>query len=215
MAADLTGNFQFTIQEVTEFEKAKVDQELFNKVYGEGTVGSEKEFREKIADELANMYKNDSDYKFNIDAIDHFVKKHKLELPVEFLKRWIIKSNKEKVSNEELERDFPKFEKDMKWQLIKNKIVKANEIEVKEEDALELAKQMVLNQYRQYGLSNIPDDILANSAGQILQNEQERRRVYENVADQKVFQYLKENVKLDEKEISLEKFGKFFEESNK
>jgi len=214
-ATDITGEFEFAIQEVTEYEKAEVNKELFDKAYGEGTVTTEEEFRNKISEELKNIYKADSDYKFNMDAIDHFIKKHKLELPIEFLKRWMLKSNEDKFTAEELEKDFPKFEKDLKWQLIRNKITKENNIEVNEEEALAQSKKLVLNQYRQYGISDLPDDILTNSANQVLQNEQEKRRVYEMVSDQKVFQYLKESVKLDEKEITLEKLGKLFEESKK
>ena len=215
IAEEITGNFEFEIKEITEYHKSEINQALFDKAYGEGTISSEDEFRNKISEEMETMYKNDSDYKFNMDAKDFFVKKHKLELPVEFLKRWLLKINKEKYSQEQIDNEFSAFDIDMKWQLISNKIVKANNIEVIEEEILNHAKQVALMQYRQYGIQNVPEDILTNYANQILQNEQEKRKIKDMVLDQKVFQYLKENVKLDEKEITLEKFNKLFEEPKK
>ena len=211
-SADISGNFRFTIKEINTFKKAEVNQELFDKMYGKDIVKSEEEFKDKITDEMKTMYTNDSDYKFNIDVKDYLVKKHKFDLPAEFLKRWLLKINKEKYSKEDIDKEFDNFEKDLKWQLIGNRIRKENSIEVNEEEIKDHARQVALMQYRQYGISNVPDDILNNYVTQILANEQEKRRIADMVSDQKVFKYLKENVKLDEKEITLEKFNKMFED---
>jgi trigger factor len=215
VAKDISGNFEFEILEISDFEKAQLDQSLFDKVYGEGNVRSEEEFKNKVIEEIKGAYALDSDYKFKLDAKDHFIDKFKLELPAEFLKRWLVRINKDKYTAEDIDKDFDKFEKDLHWQLISSRIVKENGIKVEEEETKAQAKKYALMQYQQYGIPNVPDEMLENFAGQILQNEDEKRKISDMVLDQKVFNYLKESVKLDEKEISLEKFNKLFEELKK
>lgn len=210
-ASEIHGDFKIRIKEVSRFQNAEVGQELFDKVYGEGNVKSDKEFRERIAIEAKNGLKNDSEYKFKIDIKDHFIRKFKKDLPEEFLKRWLYNINEGKFTEEQIEKDFDHFTEDLKWQLIKDKITTDNSIEVNEEEIFQGAKDTARHQFMQYGMNNVPDEHLESFAKRILENKDEVRKLNEQVLENKIIQYIKENIKIDEKDISADKFNKMFE----
>jgi len=208
--AMLEGTFKCTIKEVLKFEKAVAGQELYDKVYGEGEVKSEQEFMKRITDEISLNYERESEYRFMVDARETLIKKAKIELPVEFLKRWMAETN-EQMTEEQVNNDFGKYEDDFRWQLIKEHLLKQQDIKVTEEEALEAAKGMALNQYMQYGISNVPEDYLENYAREMMTKPEEARRFYEQKGEEKLISYIKSTVKLDEKEVSSEKFRKLYE----
>jgi trigger factor len=129
---------------------------------------------------------------------------------VEFLKRWMVETN-EKLTAEQVNEDFEKYEDDFRWQLIKESLLKQQDIKVSEEEALEAAKGMALNQYMQYGISNVPEEYLENYAREMMSKPEESRRFYEQKGEEKLISYIKSTVKLDEKEVSSEKFRKLYE----
>jgi trigger factor len=206
----LEGTFKCVIDEVNKFENATVGQELFDKVYGEGEVKTEEEFLERISEEIALNYERESEYRFMVDAREAMIKKAKLDLPVEFLKRWMVETN-ENITEEQINEDFEKYEDDFRWQLIKEYLLKQQEIKVTEEEALEAAKGMALNQYMQYGISNVPEDYLENYAREMMSKPEESRKFYEQKGEEKLIAYIKSVVKVDEKEVSSEKFRKLYE----
>ena len=206
----LDADFQFTITEVNKFVNAELNQELFDKVFGEGTVSSLEEFKAKIKEDIEKQLVNDSDYKFLIDAKEKLVKKAKISLPEAFLKRWIVATNKE-MTAEQVETDFTNYTDEFKWQLIKNRLTEENELKVSEEEVLEFAKKQALMQFQQYGMMDVPDDYLNNYAQQMMQNKDEQRKIYERKIDEKVVEYLKTAVKVEEKELTTEEFNKMFE----
>jgi len=208
--AMLEGTFKCVIDEVMKFEKATVGQELFDKLYGEGEVKSEEEFMARISDEIAKNYERESEYRFMVDARESMIKKAKIDLPVEFLKRWMVESN-ENITQEQVEEDFEKYEDDFRWQLIKEHLLKQQDIKVSEEEALEAAKGMALNQYIQYGIPNVPEEYLENYAKEMMSKPEESRKFYEQKGEEKLITYVKSTVKLDEKEVSSEKFRKLYE----
>jgi trigger factor len=208
--AMLEGTFKCVIDEINKFENASVGQELFDKVYGEGEVKSEAEFMDRIAEEIAENYERESEYRFMVDARETLIKKAKMHLPVEFLKRWMVEAN-ENITEEQVKDDFEKYEDDFRWQLIKEYLLKQQEIKVSEEEALEAAKGMALNQYMQYGISNVPEDYLENYAREMMSKPEESRKFYEQKGEEKLMAYIKSTVKLDEKEVSSEKFRKLYE----
>ncbi len=211
--ADLSPLFRLTINEIKQFKKAELNQELFDQVYGEGEVKSEEEFEQKIKEEIAFNLRQESEYKFSQDVRDMLVDKVKMDLPTEFLKRWLKAANKkEEVSDEQLEKEFPMFEKDLRWQLIKNKIGREHEIKVEEADIIDMAKSMAKAQYAQYGITNVPEEHLESYAKKMLENQQEARNLAERAFQDKVVEHLKNEVKLDEKNISMDNFRKLFEE---
>jgi trigger factor len=212
-AKEISGNFQLTINEIQRFDKAEVNQELIDKVYGEGNVKSVEEFRSKIAEEASLNLKRDSDYKFRLDAREELVKKFKNNLPTEFLKRWLVAINEGKFTMEEIEKDFDHFMEDLKWQLIKDKIAKDNSLKVTEEDIREAARENARLQFSYYGMSNVPDEHLDTFAARTLENKEQTRKLAEGKLEDAIIEFVKQNVKIEEKEITTEKFNKLFEEN--
>jgi trigger factor len=209
-AETLDADFQFTITEINKFVNAELNQELFDKVFGEGTVSSEEEFKNKIKEDIEKQLVNDSDYKFLIDAKEKLVKKAKMELPEAFLKRWIIATNKE-MEEEQVEKDFANYVDEFKWQLIKTRLTEENELKVEQEEIMEFAKQQALMQFQQYGMMDVPEEYLTNYAQQMMQNQEEQRKIYERMIDNKIVEFLKGAIKIEEKEVSTEEFNKMFE----
>jgi trigger factor len=210
-AENISGNFSFTIEEVLRFEKAELTPELFGKIYGEESgITTVEEFKAKVKSEIEESFVYSSDYKFSIDSRDALVKKIQFDLPEAFLKRWIKVTN-EKMTMEQIDADFDHFMLDLKWQLIKDKIVKDNELKVTEEDVHALAKEMTAMQFRQYGLGNVADEHLENYANQMMKNEEERRKVVSKALEDVIITAIKSKVTLDIKEVSNEEFNKMLE----
>jgi trigger factor len=203
--------FSMTISEVKHFEPAAIDQKLFDQLYGEGLVNSEEEHREKVVSDIQATMERDSDYRFGIDAREVLLEKTSFDLPVDFLKRWMLATNDGKITPEQLEKDMDHFTNDLKWQLIKNKIAKENEIKITEEEIREYAKNFARNQYLRYGLANIPEEYIENYANEMLKNKDEVRRFADNLVEEKVRGWIKGNVKIEEKEVTVDEFNKLFE----
>jgi len=208
--AMLEGTFKCIIEEVNKFERAVLGEEFYDKVYGEGEVKTEEEFTKRVTEEIALNYERESEYRFMVDAREALIKKAKINLPVEFLKRWMVETN-EQITEEQVAEDFEKYEDDFRWQLIKEYLLKQQDIKVTEEEALEAAKGMALNQYMQYGMNNVPDEYLENYAKEMMSKPEESRKFYEQKGEEKLISYIKSTVKLDEKEVSSEKFRKLYE----
>ncbi len=210
-AENIEGDFKFTIVEVLHFQAAEFNEELFKKALGEDTeVKTEEEFRAKIKADLAESFVFSSDYKFAIDSRDALVEKVAIELPEEFLKRWIKLTNKE-LTDEQIDADFPNFMTDLRWQLIKDRIITDNEIKIDQDEVTALAKRVASMQFAQYGMMNVPDEHLENYAGHMLQNEEERKRLANKALEDKIIEVVKTKVALDEKPISYDDFNKLLE----
>ena len=210
-AKEITADFQISIESVTRYKASEVDQELFDKVYGEGTVSGLEAFQEKIKVDLQENLIADSEYKFGMDAQEMLVAKYtNMSFPENFLKRWVLNTNKNTTA-EALEADFPKMIADLKWHLIKDKLVRTNNIQVEKEDVEEFAKKMAKAQFAQYGMIGMGDDMITNYAMDMLKKEETVRNFADKVAEEKVFSLIKNAVKLEEKEVSIEEFNKMFE----
>ena len=211
-AKEITSDFQLKIESITRYHESAIDQELFDKVYGEGVVKSEEEFRAKIKENIQENLAADSEYKFGVDAQKMLVEKYNdLAFPEEFLKRWVLSSN-ENITSETLEEDFPKMIENLKWQLIKNKLEKANNVKVEKEDIDGYARKMAKAQFAQYGMIGMDDEIIANYAKDMMKKEETFRNIMDKVSEEKVLAAIKDSVKLDTKEITIEEFNKMFEE---
>jgi trigger factor len=198
--------YEFTISEIKSMVPAAIDQALFDKLFGEGTVKSESELREKIKSDLTNMFKTDSDKIFSQKLVDQLVETTKIKLPETFLKRWILASSKEEVTTEQIEADFAGYKKSLSWQLIQNKIIKENEIKVEPQEAVEYTKGVLMNQYAQYGMPAPAEADLEVQAKNVLGNQEEAQRIYDNLYNDKIMQYFKATVKLNEKSLKYDKF---------
>ena len=209
---DHEGDFTFQITEISRFVKAEVNQELFDQTFGEGTVKDEKEFRQKIADQISQQFKADSDYKFLLDVRAHMEKKvGKLEFPEAILKRVMLNNNKDKGADF-VEKNFEASIKELAWHLMKEQLVSAQGIKIEDADLKETAKEAARAQFAQYGMSNIPDEYLENYAQEMLKKRENVDGLVDRAVDVKLTAALKNVVKLDEKEISLEDFQKMLQE---
>ena len=206
-AADLKSKFQLTVKNVNRLEESDLDQAFFDKIFGEGTVTTEEEFRAKITEELESMMVQDADNKLQAEMYNYVLNKINFELPDEFLKRW-LKATNEKLSEEELTGGYDDFAKNLKWTLIGNKIVRDNDIKIEYNDVLDLAKQRIDAQFRMYSPQPIDDEQLNQYAVQFLQDKENANRIFEEAKSLKVFQYLKGVVTLEEKEITFDEFSK-------
>ena len=211
---DHEGDFTFQITEISRFVKAEVNQTLFDQTFGEGTVKSEKEFRQKIADQISQQFKADADYKFLLDVREHMEKKvGKLEFPEAILKRVMIQNNKDrKDAQEYVEKNFELSIKELGWHLIKEQLVAAQGIKVEEDDLKQVAKEAARAQFAQYGMSNVPDEYLDNYAQEMLKKRENVDGLVDRAVDVKLTAALKGVVKLDEKDITLENFQKMLQE---
>jgi len=207
----IDADFQLKIESITRYHESQINQELFDKVYGEGVVNGEVEFRAKITENIQEGLISDSEYKFGMDAQEMLINKFdQLTFPEAFLKRWVL-SNNENLTAEKLDEDYPKMIADLTWQLIKNKLMTTYEIRVEAVDVEDFAKKMAKAQFAQYGMIGMEDDIIANYAKDMLKKEDTRNNIIERVADAKVFSAVKEAIKLDNQKISIEEFNKMFE----
>lgn len=204
----VSNKFQMTINEIRQMEKAELNQELFDKLYGEGAVKSEDEMKAKIKTDLEGMFGNDSDRILSRDISDDLMKKIELSFPDAFLKKWIQASNKEEITMEQIDAEYEGYTNSLKWQLIQNKIFKDNSLEIKREDALDYTKGLLVNQYAQYGIPAPEDAELTSSAMKVLENQEEANRIYNMLAETKMISFYKDTVKLNEKEVTYDEFVK-------
>lgn len=205
-------DFRFTICEISRFQKAEFNTELYDMIYGKDNVHNDEEFTGKITEEVKSRLEQNGEYKFKLDAKNTLMKKVKMDLPGEFLKKWIAAINKEKITTEEIEKEYPKFENDLKWQLIQDKIIKDHSIRVEESEVKAFARSYAILQFRQYGLTEVPEDQLIHYADELLKNEDEKKRIYDRLYEEKVFNHIREHIKTDKKKITLEKFNKLFDD---
>lgn len=197
--------WSLTVKEVKRFIEPEVNQELYNKMFGEGVVSTEEEFEAKVVERMRAEYAQESDYRFMLDARDYLIAKAAIAVPENFLKRWLFTANEGKFSMEDIEKDFHLFLKDFRWQMIRQYFVKEQKLEVNREDLLAQAKNIAAYQFAMYGLPNVPEEQLNQYAESLLSNEKEGRRIFDKVEEDKVIGYVRSVVKLDKKSVSVEK----------
>ncbi|KGF32878.1 trigger factor [Hoylesella buccalis] len=208
---DHEGNFSYQITEISRFQNHAVNQELFDNIYGKDAVKDEKQFREKIAEGLKAQLEGESDYKFLQDVRAYAEKKvGKLEYPDELLKRIMRKNNPDK-DEEFVEKNYDESLKQLTWHLIKEQLVKAHDIKVEDKDVKEVARAAARAQFAQYGMSNVPDEYIDNYVNDLLKKQESVDAFIDRAVDTKLTQALKNSVKLNEKEISLDDFQKMME----
>ncbi len=208
----LDGEFQLIIKSISKFIKSEVNQDFFDKVYGKDNVKSEAEFKQRLNEDIKINLNRDSEYKLRLDIRNTYLNKFRKDLPVEFLRRWLFKVNKDKYTEEQIDRDFNHFIEDLKWQLIKNKIIRENNIKVTEEEILQYVKNYARMQFAQYyGLTNVSEDDLNRYANELLKKESEKNQFYERKYEDKIIEFVRETAKIENKVLTSEKFNKLLE----
>ena len=210
---DMESEFSYQITEIQRFKKHEVNEELFKQVFGEDTdVKDEAAFRAKIAEGLQAQLVNDSDYKFILDVREHCEKKvGELQFPDALLKRIMLANNKDK-GEEFVEKNYAESIKELTWHLIKEQLIKAQDIKIDDNDLMETAKEAARAQFAQYGMNNIPEEYIENYAKEILKKGDATDALVDRSIDRKLAAALKTAVKLNEKEISVEDFNKMMQE---
>ena len=209
--AGLTGDFSFEIKEVSRHKGAELNQELFDKVFGEGVVTSEEDFKNKIKEAMLEQFTPQSDFKFLTDTRDLLVKKAgQLAFADDLLKRWLLVAN-EKNTKEKIDEDYPKIIEDLTYHLIKESLVKENGLKVEDADIENFAKRVAKAQFAQYGMLSVPEDVLDNYAKDMLKNKQTLQNVIDRAVEEKLAAWLKEQVELEVKQVSADEFNKLFE----
>lgn len=206
-AADLKSNFKLTVKNVNRLEEGDLNQEFFDKLFGEGVVTDEAGFKAKITEELEMMMTQDAERKLQDEIYNYSIDKVSFELPDAFLKRW-LKATNEKLTEEELEGGYADFAKNLKWTLIENKLMKGNSIDIKYEEVFEFAKGSLDQQFRMYSPQALTEEQLGQYTVQYLQNKENANKIFEQVKALKVFDYIKSVITLDKKDILFTDFNK-------
>jgi trigger factor len=208
---DMESDFSFQVTEIRHFQPAEVNQQLFDKVFGEGKVSSEKEFRQKISEMIEPQLQQNSDFKFLLDVRKYVEEKvGDVQFPEALLKRVMLLNNKDR-GEDYVEKNFAGSIRELKWHLIKEQLVAQNEIKVDDEEVKNMARADVRNQFAQYGMSDVPDDVLDNYANEQLKKRESVENYVDRVVDVKLTQTLKNVVKLNKKNITLEEFNKLMQ----
>jgi len=212
VAAEVKSDFEMTVTEITHLQPAEHDQEFFDAIFGKDAVKNDEEYTTKVREMIAMQLAPESDYRFGIDArkaIEAVV--GELELPAEFLKRWLVATN-EKYTDENINEEYSKMEADLKWHLIKEHIAKSFEVKVSDEDLKAIAIGVTRQQFAQYGMSNVPEELLENYSQEMLKSKESRAQLIDRATEMKIQDAIKNAVKLVAKEVSTEEFGKLFQE---
>ena len=208
---DLTSDFTYQITEISRFVKAEVNQELFDRVFGKDAVKDEQEFRSKISEGLQAQFAVDADFKFIQDVRKYMEDKvGALTYPDALLKRIMLNSNKDK-GEEYVEKNYGQSVKELTWHLIREQLVKANEIKVDDNDIKETAKEAARAQFAQYGMINIPEEYIDNYANEMLKKREYIDSFVDRSIDRKLTEALKKVVKLNEKTATLDEFNKMMQ----
>lgn len=209
-AKDIKSDFKFYINEIMVHRPAEIGQELFDEVLGTGEVDNEEDFRAKVREMISRQYVGDSNYRFTIDvrrALEENV--GEVALPDAFLKRFLLSRN-EKATAEQIESEYPQARQQLIWQLIQDQVATKLDVKVTEEDMLRTARFMTLQQMAQYGIGNMPDEILDRYAHQLLEKDENHEAVAQRAFDDSLYAALKDAVTLTEQTVSVEEFQALF-----
>ncbi|MTI38585.1 trigger factor [Fulvivirga lutimaris] len=209
-AHDIKGKFTFTLKNVNRTEPAEVNQELFDKVFGKDAVKSEKEFTDKIKQTVEENYQRESTLLLNRDIRDHLIEKTKIEVPTEFLKKWLLVSNEGKITQEDIDREFDDYVRSLKWDLLRNKISDENKVNVENAEVVDRAKMMILSQLGGAGAAEQLKDHMDSFADNYLkaENGQNYMKLYNEVREEKLMNLIQEKITLSEKKVNLDEFKK-------
>ena len=204
--------FEFTVKQINRLAPAEFNKDLFDKVYGDDTVNNLKEFKQKITEEAEKSFIVESDRMFKNDVVMYLVDKIKLEIPDEFLKKWLVQTSEKPLTIEQVESDYPMYSKSLKWQLLENRILENNEIKINNEDLLDFTISHVERQMKQYGQASTDEKKVLEIAENILKNEDEKKKISDQLFDEKTLFIYKESFKLNQKSISYDDFVKLASE---
>lgn len=201
--------FRMTVTEIKDFVNAELNQEFFDKAFGQGVVNSEEEFIDKIKADIIENYRPNIEYKLLADVKEKLISKTDIKLPEEFLKRWVKTINKE-LTDEQIENEFGHFVEEMKWSLIRNKIIEDNEIKVSQEEIRQEAANSLIQRFKMYGINDIPEVYLNKYIDEVLKKSDELEKILDSAYNKKVVEWVIEQVRVEDREITTEEFYELF-----
>ena len=204
--ATLDPMFTFTVVNVKTFKAAEENQETYDKIFGKDVVTTPEQFEEKVTERIKAGHEQEANYRFGTDVRKYFVEKAALELPEAFLKRWLVYVNEGKFTAEQVEKEFPAFIEDFKWQLVRGYLMQKFNLKVSQADIQAAAESFVAYQYAMYGMAGVPDNLIKSSAENMLQDQNQYRRLEEQCEDNIAIAKVREEVTLQPKKISMDKF---------
>lgn len=207
-------SFKITIEKIQRLQPAELNEELFKKMYPDGSVTTLDEMKEKIKVDYAAYFEQESDKKLKNDMVIDLLKNTKVELPDEFLKRWLTTVGEKKSTREEVEKEYPNYKDGLKWQLIQNKIIRDKDIKVDMEELRAGIREQLLRQFAQYGMQQADDEMMDEMVDKFMKREDEVRRMNDQLYDQKVMDLFKSMATLTEKKVSSEKFYEMLSKEN-
>jgi trigger factor len=205
-AEGLKVDLTFTIKEINEQILAELNQELFDKAFGEGEVSSEKEAKEKIAEQSKQTFQQQGDQQFFNDVTEHLIEKANMDLPSEFLQKWLQTQGEKQLTVEEAKEEYEKSEKGIKYQLIEAKIAKDNGVKVEMEDVKKVAKEKIKMQMMQFGQMDFPEDQMDGIIQNLMSNQEQVKQFSEEVMVQKLLGLYKEKMNIEEKDVTYKEF---------
>lgn len=214
IAADVKGDFQMTISEIIVHKPAEHNQEFFDNVFGKDKVKDEDEYKKALTEMIARDLAGNSEQLFQADAEKYLIDKYgDMQLPVAFLKKWLVARNEE-LTAENIDKEFEAMLPSLKWQLIREKVSADLNVELKEEDLLDYAKGVAYHQFAQYGITNMDDETIEQSAKRLLNDRETRSRLVERLSDLKLMNAVKGAVTLEDKTVSLDEFRELVKAHN-
>ncbi|MBL0046731.1 MAG: trigger factor [Bacteroidetes bacterium] len=206
-AEELKNKFTFNLTNISRIEPAELTEEFFGKVYG-NEVKTEEQFRAKIQEELSQMYAVDSDKKLKNDIVIRLIDKLKIALPDEFLKRWLMAVNDKPLTYEQVDAEYNAYSNGLRWQLIENKILRNNSINITNEELREYVRGLVREQFARYNQLEMQAEDLENTVNRVLSNQDEAKKLYERMYDIRLMDLFKRTFTLNNKEVSVEELYK-------
>ena len=205
-AAEVKADFEMSIAEIIVVKPAELNEEYYKNIFGPDKVKTEEEYFEAIKQMISAQISGNSDMLFRMQAEKQLVEEFgNFELPQEFLKKWLVRRN-EGLTVENIDEEFEKMIPSLKWQLIKERIAVDTEVKIEEADVTNHAKAIARQQFAQYGMTNVEDDMLADYAKRILEDKNTRSRIVEEAGDAKLFEAIKQTAKIEAKGVSVEEF---------
>lgn len=200
--------YTFTITQIRKFAEPELNEEFFKLAFPAGDVTTAEQFDAKIDEQVRAELAKETDFKFTADLRKYLLEKANLNLPEAFLKNWLYQVNEGKFTMEDIEKEFPQFLDMIRWDLIRRKVMKENNLEITQDDVKAEAKEVAMMQFQYYGMHTVADDMLENFVGSILGNKEEVRKIYDKVGERKVVDAVSEQIKINEKSVTPEEFQK-------
>ena len=205
---EIVGDISFDIKEINERVLAEMNQEFFDKIYGPNRVKSEEEMRLKIIEGIEKQFEQQSDQKLLNDVTEYLVAKTKFDLPTEFLKKWMQNSGEKPLTAEAADEEYVRSEKGIRYQLIEGKIIADHNLQIKFEELKTFAKEMISMQMQQYGQAGLPDEELEGIVARVMSNQDEARKLSEQLMSKKLLEFYKSNLLLKKKKLTFDAFVK-------